>query len=363
MDVTDTLNNFKKIKYTLIFFYVLLLLSCNNEEGIRNVRLEYLGARAISVSFESDNVNDYKIFIQGDSITSVLGEIKSSGHIHHFTPIIPFRAAQTYEIRQEGRYKASFKVKNLKSLNTPELITIFPTRDTVPENLLKMYFIFSSPMQKVGNASNFISVFNETEQQEVELFLNLEKDLWNKEHTRLTLWLDPGRIKTGLIPNKLKGLPLKQGHSYTITVSGKWKSAMGIPLPKNYTKRIVVVKRDNQIPDILNWELSVPAANSKEALNIKFDKSMDAILAKESLRILYQGEIPVEGDYVLGKHERSILFKPVYTWNKGTYEIISQSIIEDLSGNNMKRLFDTNTVEQQNSSLSETYYKRSFIVQ
>ncbi|UCD60575.1 MAG: hypothetical protein JSV59_11930, partial [Flavobacteriaceae bacterium] len=148
-----------------------------------------------------------------------------------------------------------------------------------------------------------------------------------------------------------------------ITVSGKWKSAMGIPLPKNYTKRIVVVKRDNQIPDILNWELSVPAANSKEALNIKFDKSMDAILAKESLRILYRGEILVEGDYVLGKREESILFKPVNTWKKGTYELISQSIIEDLSGNNMKRLFDTNTVEQQNSSLSETYYKRSFIVQ
>lgn len=364
MDVTDALNNFKKIKYILIFFYVLLLLSCNNEEEVRNVRLKYLYARAISVSFESDNViNDFKIFLKGDSITSVLGEIKSSGNIHHFTPIIPFKAAQTYEIRQGGRYKASFKVKNLKSLDTPELITIFPTKDTVPENLLKMYFIFSSPMQKVGNASNFISVFNETEQKEVELFLNLEKDLWNKDHTRLTLWLDPGRIKTGLIPNKLKGLPLKQGHSYTITVSGKWRTAKGIPLPKNYTKRIVVGKRDNQMPNILNWELSDPAANSKEALNIKFDKSMDAILAQESLRILYRGEILVEGAYVLGKREESILFRPVYAWNKGVYEIISQSIIEDLSGNNMKRLFDTNTAEQQHSSFSETHYKRSFVVQ
>ena len=362
MDVIGGLNNFKKIRFTLVFFYGLFLLSCGSKDAIKNVNLQYQDSSVIGVSFESSDVNDLNFFLKGETKTPILGEIKSSGDKHHFTPVIPFRAAQTYEIRQVGRRLYSFKVKDLKNIERPELITIYPTKDTVPENLLKMYLIFSTPMQEVGNASNFISVFNETEQREVELFLNLEKDLWDKDHTRLTLWLDPGRIKTGLIPNKLTGLPLRQGHSYTITVSGNWKSARGISLPKNYIKKIVVGKRDNQMPDILNWELSDPAANTKETLKISFGESMDAILARESLQIEYKGKIPVEGNYKLGEYENNIVFTPKDSWKEGVYDISSDSKIEDLAGNNMNHLFDTNNEEIRESTSSETHYKRSFSV-
>ena len=40
-------------------------------------------------------------------------------------------------------------------------------------------------------------------------FLDLQPELWNAEGTVLTLWLDPGRIKRDLIPNKELGIPLK----------------------------------------------------------------------------------------------------------------------------------------------------------
>ncbi|MGB5204524.1 MAG: hypothetical protein WBN63_10080 [Eudoraea sp.] len=363
MDVTAGQNNYKKIKYSLVFFYVLLFLSCTQEDGVKNVSLQYSGDKAISVSFETGNAQDLKIFVRGEAKTSVLGEIKSLGNKHSFTPIVPFRAGHAYEIRKGEKNLALFKVKNQSNLDPPQLVNIFPSKDTVPENLLKLYFVFSSPMQEVGNALDFISVYNETEQREDELFLKLEKDLWNNDHTRLTLWLDPGRIKTGLIPNKLKGLPLKQGNSYTITVSDKWKSARGIKLPKNYTKRIVVGKRDDNMPNIHTWELSNPMANTTEALRINFGESMDAVLARESLRILFQGEFYVGGNYRLDKQEEIILFTPVNTWKKGTYDIISESKIEDLSGNNMNHLFDTNTADLKDSFLSETHYKRSFIVQ
>ncbi|MGB5782219.1 MAG: hypothetical protein WBM42_10150 [Eudoraea sp.] len=104
-------------------------------------------------------------------------------------------------------------------------------------------------------------------------------------------------------------------------------------------------------------------ANTTEALRINFGESMDAVLARESLRILFQGEFYVGGNYRLDKQEEIILFTPVNTWKKGTYDIISESKIEDLSGNNMNHLFDTNTADLKDSFLSETHYKRSFIVQ
>jgi hypothetical protein len=362
MDVIEVLNNFKKIKFTLVFFYVLLLLSCSSKDAIKNVNLQYQDSNAIAVSFELNDINDLKIYLKGETKTSILGEIKSMGHKHRFVPVIPFSAGQSYEIRKEGKNLTSFKVKEQMTLASPQILTIFPTKDTVPENLLKMYFIFSTPMQEVGNAIDFIHIYNETEQREVDLFLNLEKGLWNQDHTRLTLWLDPGRIKTGLIPNKLLGTPLKQGNSYILTVSNNWKSARGAPLPKNYTKRIVVGKKDKHKPDIMLWELSDPNANTKEALSIYFGESMDAVLAQESLQILYKSEIPVKGKFMLGKDEKSIIFIPLNSWNKGIYDISSHAIIEDLAGNNMNHLFDTNRAELKKPSQSETHYKRTFIV-
>ena len=60
------------------------------------------------------------------------------------------------------------------------------------------------------------------------VFLDLE--LWNNERTMLTLWLDPGRIKRELQPNKLLGPPLIKGSHYQLLIDKDWQDAEGILL-------------------------------------------------------------------------------------------------------------------------------------
>ena len=71
-------------------------------------------------------------------------------------------------------------------------------------------------MQEVRNSLEYIKVINLNTQKEEDIFLTLETELWNADHTELTLWLDPGRIKKDLIPNQKLGIPIKNGNSYEL---------------------------------------------------------------------------------------------------------------------------------------------------
>ena len=176
------------------------------------------------------DVEKLRVFIGEESKISVIGVIVSFEDKHTFTPAIPFTAGQTFSIRKgDTTVIASFTIEDLASTLPPELLAVYPSRDSVPENLLKMYFHFSQPMQEVGNALDFISVYNDTDGIATDPFLRLETELWNNDRTLLTLWLDPGRIKTDLIPNKEKGLPLIASKEYTISISEEWKAAKRSP--------------------------------------------------------------------------------------------------------------------------------------
>ena len=195
------------------------------------------------------------------------------------------------------------------------------------------------------------------------MFLNLESELWNKEHTILTLWLDPGRIKTDLIPNKEKGLPILDGNRYALTISKELKSAKGIPIATDYIKNFKVIKRDKQKPSVTDWKLTVPAKNTTTALSISLDEALDAILLKETILVYYKDK-KIEGDFSLSKNETLIHFKPKHQWQSGQYKIIVSSILEDLAGNNLNRLFDSDVDAKVDGSAEETLHKRlSFFVE
>ena len=69
----------------------------------------------------------------------------------------------------------------------------------LPENLLKFYVHFSAPMSR-GNIYDYIRLLN-ADGKQVELpFLEIDEELWDDSLTRLTLFIDPGRIKRGVLP-------------------------------------------------------------------------------------------------------------------------------------------------------------------
>lgn len=352
MDVNYLHSIPKEIKLCLVFFCLALVLACGRSDLVQVEQVDYDNEKAVGVTFNTEmDVENIRVFVGEESQTSVIGVVVSVKDKHQFTPVIPFTRGQTYTLRKlDTVVLATFAIPERVKGESAALLAIHPKVDTVPENLLKMYFEFDQPMQEVGNALDFITVTNETDGLTTAPFLKLESELWNKERTLLTLWLDPGRIKTDLIPNKERGLPLTAGKKYSIHIDNNWKSSRGMPLKQQYTKTFYVGPRDNLKPNVDEWQLRIRGNGDNKVLHIDFGEPMDAFLAKETMRVQDSKGAEVRGDFQLENNASVLVFVPTKQWSSGNYELLIQSRLEDLAGNNLNRLFDTDlgkTPEQQ----------------
>ncbi|MGB7394155.1 MAG: Ig-like domain-containing protein [Pricia sp.] len=355
----------KKVGVILIFFYVFISIfyGCRQEESLGPVQVIYKNEKAVSVQMDySGNPDALGVFMKGETETAILGRLDKKDGQLRFSPPVPFTPGQVYEVRKAGQKLVEFSVPSTTLSKPAEIIGIYPAQDTVPENLLKIYVQFSQPMQHAGNALEFITVYNTTEGKEESIFLSLETELWNRHHDRLTLWLDPGRIKTDLIPNREQGLPLKKGSAYTVTVDKKWKTAAGQELTKTYRKQWTVIAPDTLKPDVKNWEVDAPDSNSDKALAIYFDEPLDHELAQESIGIYGSNGKAIAGDWELNKWGTTLYFTPSRIWKKGNYEIVVNPKLEDFAGNNLNRLFDKNLEDSPIVLTEQHNYRIDFTV-
>src|SRR5262249_35357985 len=136
-------------------------------------------------------------------------------------------------------------------------------------------------------------------------FLDLQPELWNTEGNTLTLWLDPGRIKRDLIPNQEMGVPLATGKKYTLQISSQWKSKEGAALQASYSKTFVASSRDETIPSIEDWSLSLPASGTSQSLKIDLKEALDYSVLMEAVQI-FSNEKPLRGTIQLADEERTL---------------------------------------------------------
>ncbi len=347
----------KKIKFALVFFCLVLFLNCSNHSEKTEAAVTYDQKRAVNVCFQYvKDVSNLGVYRLDNLETAILGDFTTSDNTTCFKPIVSFSPGKEYAIYQEDQLISRFTINSYES-ESPRLLAIYPTTDNVPENLLKIYLVFSRPMEEVGNILDHITVRNVNTDKEVDVFLGLQTELWNREHTQLTLWLDPGRIKTGLIPNKEKGLPILKGNTYEITIDEKWKDANGITLDKNYKKTLVVGGRDTKKPDINSWNVVQPEISTINPLVIELNETLDAILLQESFNILDDKETLIKGHFTIDYNENKVIFTPSKNWESGNYIIEIESKLEDLAGNNLNHLFDDPISHEGGSTQLQSKFK------
>ena len=295
--------------------------------------------------------------IQPGERSAILGEIKSENDLIIFEPLVPLTRGLRYEVLFDNNLIAEIEVPKSES-EAPVLLGIYPSQDTVPENLLKMYFQFSQPMVEDRSLS-FITIMNHDDTLN-GIFLDLKPELWNKEGTVLTLWLDPGRIKRDLIPNKELGNPLKAGEKYTLHVSSGWASKEGTQLTTTYSKTFITTSRDEQIPAPDLWDLTTPKSGTAEPLKIDLIESLDYSLLMESVQVMDSDKKLVSGKIQLVNEERIFHFTPDNSWKPGEYTIVVESRLEDLAGNNLNRPFDRDVTAKKKED--QEVFKRVFII-
>ena len=274
-----------------------------------------------------------------------------------FVPLVPFTSGLQYEVLLDDSLFASIEIPE-SNVASPELLSIYPTQDTVPENLLKIYLQFSQPMVE-GRSLTYITLVQNEKDTLKGTFLDLQPELWNAEGTTLTLWLDPGRIKRDLIPNKELGSPLNAGNKYSLFVSNSWKSKNGKNLLKDYSKTFDTKQRDGNSPDPVQWRILVPPASTKEFLEIEFLEPLDYSILQEGIQVVNsQGDV-ISGTIQLSNEERTFKFSPDKPWTTGKFSLQIEARLEDLAGNNLNRLFD-NDMEVKSLKNEKTIFTKQF---
>lgn len=246
-----------------------------------------------------------------------------------------------------------FQVPRINEDPSTQVTHVYPSADVLPENLLKFYLHFSAPMSR-GNTYKHIQLLNQNGQP-VELpFLELDEELWNASMTRLTLFIDPGRIKRGVRPLEEIGPSLEEGKTYTLAVDSDWNDSQGNPLQAAFRKSFQVGPPDRSPPDPNRWRISTPQFTSRDPLIVEFQEPMDHALANRMLHIVRDDRRVVDGKVKLKENETVWHFIPSEPWTAGNYSLIIETTIEDLAGNNIGKPFEVDRFETPERRLSQS---------
>ncbi|MCJ8314059.1 MAG: hypothetical protein HRU38_16260 [Saccharospirillaceae bacterium] len=220
---------------------------------------------------------------------------------------------------------------------TPKIVSVFPSSNTLPSNTLRFYIHFSEPMQQKVSAS-YIRLENSKGVVDTQAFMNFSTELWSPDAKRLTLLLDPGRIKRGVNSNEALGPALVLGKNYNLVIDGAWPTYEGKFLQGEFVKAIFVEDPYRTIPSLENW--SVTELSGSE-LKVNLDRIFDSALLKRLVLITDEQDLPVMGEFVLGAKQRSFTFIPNQSFKGKFINIIIDPRLEDIAGNNFRALLDS----------------------
>lgn len=353
---------------SLIFFVLIFLITCK-QKGKEDVTLVWNDKQATGILIpksllkdqHEDSILKYlQVRLENNSAV-MLGEYNTSEDKIVFKPLIPFTRGLSYEVFIRNGLIGKLQIPSADPALAAKLFAVFPTADTLPENLLKIYLRFSAPMRE-GEAFKHIALSNHNNDTLPDVFLNLQPELWNTERTVLTVWLDPGRIKRDLIPNQKMGNPLNKGQQYTLSISNSWKDVQGLPLQQSYTKKFIVGARDSTSPNPELWILHLPAEGTDQPLKVSFKEPLDYFLISETISIVDEKGTSIPGKIKVINKETGFDFFPHKQWQPGQYCLRVASHLEDLAGNNLNKLFDRD-IQLKQSKTDKKSVEKEFIIE
>ncbi len=201
---------------------------------------------------------------------------------------------------------------------------VYPSKDELPENQLKFYLHFSAPMTQ-GDSYKHIHLLRSDGKEDERAFLELPQELWDRDGKRLTLLLDPGRIKRGLKPREDLGPALEAGRRYTLVIDREWKDAEDNALKESYRKTFRVLPADETQPDPKTWKMGPPAAGTTTPLVMTSPKALDHALLRRMLWITDAMGRKVPGDVEVTQQETCWRFTPTTAWKAGRYHLVADT--------------------------------------
>lgn len=264
-----------------------------------------------------------------------------------FKPAFKFEPGQIYTALTQRIGKSDNVEQRLNEFSIPAetqeeapyIVDIYPSGNEIPENTLRFYINFSAPMQPHVSAQ-YIQLVDASGQIDSAAFMSFKQELWSEDRKRLTLLMDPGRIKRGVAQNLTLGPALKQGASYSIVIKEGWPNATGNFSLEEFTKDFIASPALRTLPDTGLWNIRMPQVHSSNPLVIEFDRPFDHELLKSSLRVLNDTGKPIQGRVSISNKEKQWIFTPEKPWEQTNISIVVNTRLEDVAGNNFRDLLD-----------------------
>jgi hypothetical protein len=256
-----------------------------------------------------------------------------------FVPRFAFLDGTAYTVAVEGTTAAVLVRARPDRLATTEVTSIRPTAAEVPSNLLRLYVWFSAPMSE-GYAAGQVRLARDGGGTIAGALLPTEYELWDASRQRLTLLLDPARIKRGLTGHQDAGYPLRSGEPFRLVVGSRFRDAQGLPLRAAAQRRYEVGGEERRHVDPGSWVVTLPPAGTSEPLQVAFGRPLDHGLLARCLHVRGPGGQPVDGTPQIGPGEQSWQLVPCRAWAPGSHQLIVDPVLEDLAGNSVSRVFD-----------------------
>jgi hypothetical protein len=288
------------------------------------------------------------------------GAYAVTGDALRFTPMFPFDPGRRYEVRYEppragADTSSAGSIVDIVSLPKADVApsttvaAIYPTSDTIPENQLRFYVAFSAPMGLKGGLE-YIHLLDEAGREVKDPFLPLDAEFWNGDRTRYTVFVDPGRVKRGVLPNEQMGRSLTSGRKYAMVVDRDWRDAQGLPLKESYRREFGVRAPDERPLSTSTWTIAAPARETRDPLVVTFPEPLDHGLLQRALGVARAEGQGVMGEVTIDRQETRWSFTPRDPWRQGSYKLVVLTILEDLAGNRIGRAFEVDQFDRVDRS-------------
>jgi hypothetical protein len=291
------------------------------------------------------------------AVVPTAGRWSADGDSLRFTPRFPLPAGTSYALVRpvDGGWVEIARLSRPAASRPPitTVVAIHPSGPEVPENLLRLSVTFSAAMAE-GDVAGRVHLRDDDGHDIPHALLATPPELWDRPRRRLTLLLEPGRIKRGLVPNTELGPPLSDGTGVTLVVDADLRDAAGAALVAGARRDYRVGPAVRTRVDPGRWQVTWPASGSLEGMVVDFDRPLDHALAQRCLRVTTASGAVLPGRADLGPGEAQWVFTPAVPWPAEACALRVDAALEDLAGNSVRRVFDRDLRLAQDDPLAVT---------
>jgi len=210
------------------------------------------------------------------------------------------------------------------------LIRISPEAKVLPANILRFYIYFSRPGEAHFDREQ-LRLLNEEGQVVLDPFLVLSQELWSYDGRRLTVLMEPGRIKRGMGKDPSHEPAFIIGRTYSLVIT-----ALGQTARRTFRISDPVL----EAIDETDWRIDPPIVGSIDPAIVHFDRVMDAALCEDEMRIITSSGEVVQTRVSLAPDGIDMQLFPSQPWSAGEYSLAVSDRFEDVCGNRLGEALD-----------------------